>query len=56
MEIPKTAFQVNDKNRFLLQQTSLPIVPGNYSVEVYGTGCVYTQVNKLETHHHPTED
>lgn len=56
MEIPKKAFHVNDENRFLLQQTSLPTVLGNYSVEVYGTGCVYMQVNKLETHHHPAED
>lgn len=56
MEIPKKVFEVNDKNRFLLQQTALPTVPGNYSVEAHGTGCVYMQVNKLETHHHPAED
>ncbi|NWX48160.1 OVOS protein, partial [Steatornis caripensis] len=43
MESPSKTFQVNDKNRFLLQQASLPTVPGNYSVEVNGTGCVYLQ-------------
>ncbi|NXX39283.1 OVOS protein, partial [Tricholaema leucomelas] len=36
-------FQVNDRNRFLLQQASLPAIPGTYSVEVNGTGCVYLQ-------------
>ncbi|KFQ60022.1 Ovostatin, partial [Pelecanus crispus] len=43
MESPSKTFQVDDKNRFLLQQASLPTVPGNYSVEVNGTGCVYLQ-------------
>ncbi|NXX61349.1 OVOS protein, partial [Scopus umbretta] len=43
MESPSKTFQVNDKNRFLLQQTSFPTIPGNYSVEVNGTGCVYLQ-------------
>ncbi|KFO93272.1 Ovostatin, partial [Buceros rhinoceros silvestris] len=43
MESPSKTFQVNDKNRFLLQQASLPTIPGNYSVEVNGTGCVYLQ-------------
>uniref|UniRef100_A0A8C9G5Q1 OVOS protein n=1 Tax=Pavo cristatus TaxID=9049 RepID=A0A8C9G5Q1_PAVCR len=42
MEMPSKAFEVNDKNRFLLWQTSLPVVPGNYSVEVYGTGCNFS--------------
>ncbi|NXM78015.1 OVOS protein, partial [Serilophus lunatus] len=40
---PSKIFQVNDENRFLLQQASLPSIPGNYSVEVNGTGCVYLQ-------------
>ncbi|OXB71134.1 UNVERIFIED_CONTAM: hypothetical protein H355_016189, partial [Colinus virginianus] len=53
MEIPKKAFQMNDKNRFLLQQTSLPVVPGNYSVEVYGTGCVYVQTTLRYNIHLP---
>ncbi|NXX32326.1 OVOS protein, partial [Nicator chloris] len=43
METPSKIFQVNDKNRFLLQQASLPTIPGNYSVEVNGTSCVYLQ-------------
>lgn len=56
MESPSKTFQVNDKNRFLLQQASLPTIPGNYSVEVNGTGCVYLQVSKPETQHHPSEN
>lgn len=56
MQLPSKAFQVNDKNRFLLQQASLPTVPGNYSMDVNGTGCVYLQVSKLETHHDPGEN
>ncbi|KFP64240.1 Ovostatin, partial [Cariama cristata] len=43
MESLSKTFQVNDKNRFLLQQASLPNIPGNYSVEVNGTGSVYWQ-------------
>uniref|UniRef100_A0A672UJV5 Ovostatin n=1 Tax=Strigops habroptila TaxID=2489341 RepID=A0A672UJV5_STRHB len=42
MEFPSKTFQVNDKNRFLLQQASLPALPGNYSVEVNGTGCNFS--------------
>uniref|UniRef100_A0A669QE22 Uncharacterized protein n=1 Tax=Phasianus colchicus TaxID=9054 RepID=A0A669QE22_PHACC len=53
MGIPNKAFQVNDNNRFLLQQTSLPIVPGNYSVEVDGTGCVYMQTTLRYNIHLP---
>lgn len=53
MDSPSKIFQVNDKNRFLLQQASLPTIPGSYSVEVNGTGCVYLQVSKLGTQHHP---
>uniref|UniRef100_A0A8C8S5M6 Alpha-macroglobulin receptor-binding domain-containing protein n=1 Tax=Pelusios castaneus TaxID=367368 RepID=A0A8C8S5M6_9SAUR len=36
-------FEVNRHNRLLLQQSSLPDVPGNYSLEVNGTGCVFVQ-------------
>ncbi|XP_077202374.1 ovostatin-like [Paroedura picta] len=36
-------FQVNSRNRVLLQQVALPSVPGNYSVEVKGSGCTYVQ-------------
>uniref|UniRef100_UPI003F5D4FAA ovostatin-like precursor n=1 Tax=Pongo abelii TaxID=9601 RepID=UPI003F5D4FAA len=38
-----TAFQVNDKNRLLLQQILLPTTKGKYMVEVNGNGCVYVQ-------------
>ncbi|KAK2101572.1 hypothetical protein P7K49_019238 [Saguinus oedipus] len=40
-----TAFQVNDKNRLLLQQILLPTTKGEYTVEVNGNGCVYVQRN-----------
>ncbi|NXK98087.1 OVOS protein, partial [Formicarius rufipectus] len=53
MESRSKIFQVNDKNRFLLQQTSLPIIPGNYSVEVNGTGCVYLQTTLRYNIHLP---
>ncbi|NXG09944.1 OVOS protein, partial [Sakesphorus luctuosus] len=53
MESPSKIFQVDDKNRFLLQQTSLPTIPGNYSVEVNGTGCVYLQTTLRYNIHLP---
>ncbi|KAK1196897.1 OVOS protein, partial [Pygoscelis papua] len=53
MEFPSKTFQVNDKNRFLLQQASLPTIPGNYSVEVNGTGCVYLQTTLRYNIHLP---
>ncbi|KFZ67431.1 Ovostatin, partial [Podiceps cristatus] len=53
MESPSKTFQVNDKNRFLLQQTSLPTIPGNYSVEVQGSGCVYLQTTLRYNVHLP---
>uniref|UniRef100_A0A8C3I069 Ovostatin n=1 Tax=Chrysemys picta bellii TaxID=8478 RepID=A0A8C3I069_CHRPI len=34
-------FEVNSQNRLLLQQSSLPDVPGNYTLEVNGNGCVF---------------
>ncbi|NXO19879.1 OVOS protein, partial [Cisticola juncidis] len=52
METPKI-FQVHDKNRFLLQQASLPTIPGSYSVEVNGTGCVYLQTTLRYNIHLP---
>lgn len=42
-----TKFQVNNNNRLLLQQVSLPTVPGEYSARVTGEGCVYLQVRLL---------
>ncbi|XP_068037839.1 ovostatin-like [Anomalospiza imberbis] len=53
METPSKIFQVNDKNRFLLQQASLPTIPGSYSVEVNGTGCVYLQTTLRYNIHLP---
>ncbi|NWX55663.1 OVOS protein, partial [Promerops cafer] len=53
MESPSKIFQVNDKNRFLLQQASLPAIPGSYSVEVNGTGCVYLQTTLRYNIHLP---
>ncbi|NXP49590.1 OVOS protein, partial [Heliornis fulica] len=50
---PSKTFQVNDKNRFLLQQASFPTIPGNYSVEVNGTGCVYLQTTLRYNIHLP---
>ncbi|XP_042303670.1 murinoglobulin-1-like [Sceloporus undulatus] len=37
-------FEVDSTNRLLLQQTSLPDVPGEYTVNVNGNGCVFAQV------------
>uniref|UniRef100_A0A7M4F4L7 Alpha-macroglobulin receptor-binding domain-containing protein n=1 Tax=Crocodylus porosus TaxID=8502 RepID=A0A7M4F4L7_CROPO len=39
----KKVFIVNNRNRLLLQQVLLPDVPGNYSLEVNGSGCVFVQ-------------
>ncbi|XP_053159856.1 alpha-2-macroglobulin-like isoform X3 [Hemicordylus capensis] len=36
-------FQVESSNRLLLQREPLPSVPGDYSSEVTGEGCVYIQ-------------
>ena len=40
-------FQVDSNNRLLLQRTSLPKVPGEYTMTVTGEGCVYLQVRLL---------
>ncbi|NXB40023.1 OVOS protein, partial [Eulacestoma nigropectus] len=53
MESPSKIFHVNDKNRFLLQQASLPTIPGSYSAEVNGTGCVYLQTTLRYNIHLP---
>lgn len=42
-----TNFQVDNNNRLLLQQISLPEVPGEYSMTATGEGCVYLQVRLL---------
>ncbi|XP_015261618.1 PREDICTED: alpha-2-macroglobulin-like protein 1, partial [Gekko japonicus] len=36
-------FHVDKGNRLVLQQASLPEVPGQYKVEVSGSGCAYVQ-------------
>ncbi|NXO02977.1 A2MG protein, partial [Rhinopomastus cyanomelas] len=38
-------FQVDPTNRLLLQRVALPQVPGEYSVDVSGQGCVYLQTS-----------
>ncbi|KAM5336306.1 alpha-2-macroglobulin [Glossophaga mutica] len=38
-------FQVDNNNRLLLQQISLPKVPGEYSMTATGEGCVYLQTS-----------
>uniref|UniRef100_A0A8C5K4P7 Alpha-2-macroglobulin n=1 Tax=Jaculus jaculus TaxID=51337 RepID=A0A8C5K4P7_JACJA len=40
-----TKFQVDNNNRLLLQQVSLPTVPGEYRAGVTGEGCVYVQTS-----------
>ncbi|NXJ16975.1 A2MG protein, partial [Odontophorus gujanensis] len=38
-------FHVDPSNRLLLQHVPLPQVPGEYSTEVSGEGCVYLQTS-----------
>ncbi|NWW55502.1 A2MG protein, partial [Pedionomus torquatus] len=38
-------FHVDPTNRLLLQRVPLPQVPGDYSTEVSGEGCVYLQTS-----------
>ncbi|XP_036721277.1 pregnancy zone protein-like isoform X2 [Balaenoptera musculus] len=38
-------FQVDEGNRLLLQEVTLPEVPGEYSMAVSGSGCVYLQTS-----------
>ncbi|KAJ8790941.1 hypothetical protein J1605_021035 [Eschrichtius robustus] len=38
-----TKFKVDNTNRLLLQQVSLPDIPGEYSINVSGEACVYIQ-------------
>ncbi|XP_065434811.1 alpha-2-macroglobulin-like isoform X2 [Chrysemys picta bellii] len=41
----QSQFQVDHKNRLLLQRVALPEVPGDYSTGVTGAGCVYVQTS-----------
>ncbi|XP_040593033.1 alpha-1-inhibitor 3 [Mesocricetus auratus] len=36
-------FQIENSNRLLLQQVSLPDIPGDYNISMSGEGCVYAQ-------------
>uniref|UniRef100_A0A8C3TI91 Alpha-macroglobulin-like TED domain-containing protein n=1 Tax=Chelydra serpentina TaxID=8475 RepID=A0A8C3TI91_CHESE len=38
-------FQVTHKNRLLLQQAVLAEIPGEFSVQAQGSGCIYAQVS-----------
>ncbi|XP_067406891.1 ovostatin-like [Emydura macquarii macquarii] len=51
--LPKKVLQVDNRNRLLLQQVWLPSLPGNYSVEVKGNGCVYLQTTLRYNIHLP---
>ncbi|XP_064904467.1 alpha-2-macroglobulin isoform X5 [Columba livia] len=48
-------FQVDPTNRLLLQRVPLPQVPGEYSMEVSGEGCVYLQTS-LRYNVQPTQE
>nr|XP_054507243.1 alpha-2-macroglobulin-like isoform X1 [Agelaius phoeniceus] len=48
-------FQVDPSNRLLLQRVPLAQVPGQYSVEVSGEGCVYLQTS-LRYNVQPTKE
>ncbi|XP_014795615.1 PREDICTED: alpha-2-macroglobulin-like [Calidris pugnax] len=48
-------FQVDPTNRLLLQRVALPRVPGDYSTEVSGEGCVYLQTS-LRYNVQPTQE
>ncbi|NXH93094.1 A2MG protein, partial [Edolisoma coerulescens] len=48
-------FQVDPSNRLLLQRMALPRLPGDYSVEVSGEGCVYLQTS-LRYNVQPTQE
>ncbi|KAM9326866.1 alpha-2-macroglobulin-like protein 1 [Gastrophryne carolinensis] len=43
-EVYLKTFTVDQTNRLLLQKEPLPNIPGNYSMTVTGSGCVYIQV------------
>ncbi|XP_026569065.1 alpha-2-macroglobulin-like protein 1 [Pseudonaja textilis] len=38
-------FHLNKQNQLVLQQASLPEIPGQYKMELSGHGCVYVQTN-----------
>lgn len=40
------AFNIESANRLVLQQAALPSIPGVYTVEASGQGCVYVQASR----------
>ncbi|XP_055460136.1 alpha-2-macroglobulin-like [Psammomys obesus] len=44
-DVFSTRFQVDNSNQLLLQRATLPIVPGDYTAQVIGEGCVYLQTS-----------
>lgn len=40
------AFNIESANRLVLQQEALPSIPGVYTVEASGQGCVYVQASR----------
>uniref|UniRef100_A0AAR2L5D0 Alpha-macroglobulin-like TED domain-containing protein n=1 Tax=Pygocentrus nattereri TaxID=42514 RepID=A0AAR2L5D0_PYGNA len=42
---PPKIFTVSQSNRLLLQESSLQVVPGDYTVKAEGKGCVFAQVS-----------
>ncbi|XP_007935408.1 alpha-2-macroglobulin [Orycteropus afer afer] len=50
-----TNFQVDNNNQLLLQQVSLPEVPGEYTAKVKGDRCVYLQTS-LRYNVHPEKE
>ncbi|XP_043935614.1 alpha-2-macroglobulin-like protein 1 [Protopterus annectens] len=40
-----TTLQVSDANKFVLQQTSVKDIPGNYTIQVTGKGCIFVRTN-----------
>ena len=40
------AFNIQAANRLVFQQETLPNIPGAYTLEASGQGCVYVQVSR----------
>ncbi|KAM9325073.1 alpha-2-macroglobulin-like [Gastrophryne carolinensis] len=55
-ETPVAKLHVEDSNRLLLQQVPLPNIPGDYSVSVSGSGCVFMQSTLRYNIPHPERE
>ncbi|XP_063290706.1 alpha-2-macroglobulin-like [Pelobates fuscus] len=53
---PVAKFHVEDSNRLLLQTVPLAKVPGDYTITVGGSGCVFIQANLKYNLPHPKGD